>query len=152
MTTPAHDQALTLHIVAHIPEHDPRATDPHYALFNQAKARIKKAGLWRCVFGDDYCAGVPELHHDHVEFSQQNAMDVNKVNEAFGLHLTDDDEFAAWIEGPGNLEVLCSAHHRTHYGIHVMPGPLWEPLRYRKAGVQAGGEFLTAAQVKGAKS
>jgi hypothetical protein len=138
MTVPAHEQKLTLHIIAHIPEHAPRKGDPHYYLFEQAKARIKKAGLWRCIIDDDYCGGGPELHHYHVE------MDVEKVNRALGLHIASDEEFAAWIEGPGNLEVLCVNHHRTHFGVHVLPAPLWEPLRYRKAGVEAGGEFVPA--------
>ena len=144
---PAHDQKMTLHVIAHIPDHAPREDDPAYHLFNQAKARIKKAGLWKCIIDDDYCGGVPELHHYHIEFSQQNAMDLLKVNMALGIHLQDDAEFAAWIESPGNLEVLCTNHHRTHFGIHVLPAPLWEPLRYRKVGTQAGGEFVAAKDV-----
>lgn len=28
--TAAHDQRLTLHFVTHVPEHAPRADDPHY--------------------------------------------------------------------------------------------------------------------------
>lgn len=142
--TDAQDQRLTLHIIAHIPAHEPRESDPAYHMFNEAKARIKEAGLWKCILDDTYCGGVPELHHSHVEFSQQNAMDFERVNRALGLHIRSDDEFAAWIEGPGNLEVLCSNHHRTHFGIHVLPAPLWEPLRYRKADVAAGGEFIPA--------
>lgn len=142
----AHDQAMTLHVVASIPAHDPRESDPHYGLFAQAKARLKRQGLWRCIFDDHYCAGVPELHHSHIEFSQVNASDWRRVNDALGLHLGSDDEFQAWVEGPGNLEVLCSAHHRTSYGVHVLPGPLWEPIRYRKAGLPPPAHFLTAAQ------
>jgi hypothetical protein len=140
----AHDQKMTLHIVAHIAEHEMREDDPHYHLFNEAKARLKKLGLWKCALDDDYCGGGPELHHYHVEFSQQNGMDFHKVNQALGLHIESDEEFAQWIESPGNLEVLCANHHRTHFGIHVLPAPLWEPLRYRKAGVAAGGEFIAA--------
>lgn len=30
--TPAHDQSLTLHLIAHVPEHSPREDDPHYHL------------------------------------------------------------------------------------------------------------------------
>lgn len=144
----AHEQATTLHIVASIPEHAPRKGDPHYALFEQAKARLKRQGLWKCVLNDHYCAGGAELHHSHLEFSQINASDVAKVNEALGLHLTDDEEFQAWAEGPGNLEVLCAAHHRTAYGIHVIPGPLWEPMRYRKAGLEPPAHFYSAAEWK----
>jgi len=142
--TEAHDQKLTLHLVTHIPEHEPRETDPHYHLFEQAKRRIKAAGLWRCAIGDDYCSGPLELHHSHIEFSQINATDLNKVNTAFGLHL-DDAGFQAWVESPSNLEVLCAVHHRTHFGVHVIPGPLWEPLRYRRAGAQPAAEFVPGA-------
>ena len=144
--TPAHEQAETLHIVASVPAHEPRAGDPHYALFEQAKARLKKQGLWKCVLADHYCAGGPELHHSHLEFSQVNASDFAKVNQALGLHLADDDEFQAWCESPGNLEVLCAGHHRTAYGIHVIPGPLWEPMRYRKAGLEPPAHFYSAAE------
>lgn len=144
----AHKQAMTVHIVASIPEHEPRASDPHYKSFNAAKRRIKKLGLWKCILADAYCDGVPELHHQHIEFSQANASDYEKVNTALGLHIKSDDEFQEWVESPGNLEVLCSAHHRTHYGIHMIPGPLWEPMRYRKAGIEPPAEFLTAEQFK----
>jgi|SRR5215469_11181786 len=150
MTVAAHRQAMTLHVVASIPEHEPRTGDPAYALFNQAKARLKKAGLWQCILNDNYCAGVPELHHAHIEFSQVDASDFEKVNHALGLHLADDAEFQAWVESPGNLEVLCSAHHRTAFGIHVIPGPLWEPMRYRKAGLAPPAHFYSAGQWKNA--
>jgi hypothetical protein len=62
------------------------------------------------------------------------------------MHLKDDEEFQAWCEGPNNLEVLCSVHHRTAFGIHVIPGPLWEPMRYRKAGLTPPAHFYSATQ------
>jgi hypothetical protein len=142
--TEAHDQGMTVHILTHVPEHQPREDDPHYHLFNQAKARMKRQGLWKCAINDDYCAGNIELHHSHIEFSQVGSSDLKKVNEAFGLHLDSDDDFQSWIESPGNLEALCEVHHRTHYGVHVIPGPLWEPLRYRKANAKPSAEFVTA--------
>lgn len=144
--TEAHDQRMTVHILTHVPEHQPRETDPHYHLFIAAKARMKRQGLWRCAINDDYCGGNIELHHSHIEFSQVGGMDLDKVNEAFGLHLDDDNEFQKWIESPGNLEPLCEVHHRTHYGVHVIPGPLWEPLRYRKANAKPSAEFVTAEE------
>lgn len=147
----AHDQRMTVHILTHVPEHEPREDDPHYHLFEQAKARMKRQGLWKCAINDDYCGGNIELHHSHIEFSQANASDLKKVNEAFGLHLEKDDDFQAWIESPGNLEALCEVHHRTHYGVHVLPGPLWEPLRYRKLSARPAAEFLTAAEFEAAQ-
>ena len=140
--TDAHDQKMTYTILAHIPEHDPRTSDPNYKYFNQAKRRIKKLGLWKCAINDDLCGGQMELHHTHVEFSQIPNADKTKIEQYFGLHFKDDDEFAQWLESPGNLEVLCTNHHRTHYGIHSIPAPLWEALRFRKVGTDAAAEVV----------
>jgi hypothetical protein len=143
-----HDQMMTVHILTHVPEHAPREDDPHYHLFEQAKARLKKQGMWKCIIGDDLCDGEPELHHTHVEFSQINQVDESKIQQALGLHFTSDEEFQKWAESPGNLEVLCANHHRTHYGIHVLPGPLWEALRFHKTGTGPAAEFVTAKDAK----
>ena len=144
--TAAHDQAMTLHVLSHIPEHAPREDDPHYHLFEQAKARLKRQGLWKCIINDDLCDGSPELHHTYIEFSQINEVDPDKVQKALGLHFENDEEFQEWAESPGNLEVLCVAHHRAHFGIHMMPGPLWEAVRFRKKGTQAAAEFVPASE------
>lgn len=140
----AHDQRSTIHIVAHVPEHAPRESDPHYHLFEQAKARIKRQGLWKCALNDDLCGGQLELHHSHVEFSQVNAVDPAKIEQAFGLHFENDEDFQEWIESPSNLEVLCVNHHRTHYGVHVLPSALWETVRWHRAGQPAAAEFIAA--------
>jgi hypothetical protein len=146
--TEAHDQRLTLHLVTHVPAHEPREDDPHYHLFEQVKARMKRQGLWKCVINDDYCGGNVELHHAHIEYSQTNSTDLDKVNQALGLHIDSDEEFQKWIESPGNLEPLCETHHRTHFGVHVIPGPLWEPLRYRKWNAKPAAEFVTADEAE----
>jgi hypothetical protein len=146
--TAAHDQTMTLHLLAHIPDHAPRGEDPHYHLFEQAKARLKRQGLWKCVIGDELCEGVPELHHTFIEFSQINEVDPDKIEKSLGLHFKDDEEFQVWAESPGNLEVLCVAHHRAHYGIHMIPGPLWEALRFRKKGTEAAAEFVPASEAE----
>ncbi len=144
--TAAHDQAMTLHILSHIPDHAPREDDPHYHLFEQAKDRLKRQGLWKCVINDELCSGDPELHHTHIEFSQINQVDPDKVEQALGLHFDNDEEFQVWAESPGNLEVLCVAHHRAHYGIHMIPGPLWEAVRFHKKGAQPAAEFIPASE------
>lgn len=140
--TDAHKEQLNLHLAVSTPEHEPRESDPHYHLFNQAKARIKKQGLWKCIINDDLCSGGPELHHSHIEFSQVNNMDQHKIEQAFGVHFENDEEFQAWIESPGNLEVLCEAHHRTTFGIHAIPDPLWQAIRFRKNGTEAAAEHM----------
>jgi hypothetical protein len=142
--TAAHDQRLTLHLVTHVPEHEPREDDPHYHLFEQAKARLKRQGLWKCAIDDDLCSGGPQLHHSHVEFSQINNTDPARVQKLLGLHFTDDADFQAWVESPGNLEVLCAAHHISHFGVHVIPAALWEALRFRKLGSAAAAQFVAA--------
>jgi hypothetical protein len=146
--TAAHDQMMTVHIETHVPDHAPREDDPHYHLFEQAKARLKRQGLWKCIIADELCGGEPELHHTYIEFSQINEVDPKKVQESLGLHFDNDEDFQKWAESPGNLEVLCANHHRTHYGIHVIPGPLWEALRFRMAGTEAAAEFVTADEAK----
>jgi hypothetical protein len=146
--TAAHDQMMTIHVETHVPDHAPREDDPHYHLFEQAKARLKRQGLWKCIIADELCGGEPELHHTYIEFSQINEVDPKRVEEALGLHFDNDEEFQKWAESPGNLEVLCANHHRTHYGIHVIPGPLWEALRFRMVGTEAAAEFVTADEAK----
>ena len=145
--TAAHDQMLTLHLRQHIEEHAPREDDPHYHLFEQAKARLKRQGLWRCVIGDELCDGEPELHHSFIEFSEIDAVDPVKVEKALGLHFEDDEAFQAWAESPGNLEVLCAAHHRTRYGVHVLPEPLWQAVRFHRSGLEAPAQFIPAKDV-----
>jgi hypothetical protein len=151
IVTAAHQQALTLHMLTHIPRHHPRENDPHYHLFEQAKARLKRQDLWKCIIDDDLCEGQPELHHTHVEFSQINQVDPKVIERHLGLHFETDEDFQVWVESPGNLEVLCENHHRAHYGIHVIPGPLWEAVRYRKKGSEAAAEFISNADATAAE-
>jgi hypothetical protein len=148
--TDAHDQMATLHILSHIPEHEPRESDPHYSLFLKAKARIHKLGLYICAINDDLCGGILELHHQHVEFSQINSTDSAKVEKLLGLNFDSDEQFQEFIESPGNLEVLCVNHHRTHYGVHVIPSALWETLRFRAAGTKPTAEFIAAKDLPNA--
>ena len=143
----AHDQLMTLHIRQHVEEHAPRETDPHYHLFEQAKARLKRQGLWKCIIDDDLCGGQAELHHSHVEFSEIGQADPAKIERALGLHFASDEDFQAWAESPGNLEVLCVEHHRAGYGIHQLPEPLWQAVRFKRDGAPAPAEFVPAKEL-----
>ncbi len=143
--TAAHDQLTTIHILSHAPDHTPVPGDPHYDQYEQAVARLTQLGLWTCVIGDELCAGEPELHHTHLELGLLDRTDPVKVARALGLHFTDDADYRAWAVSPGNTEVLCAAHHRERYGIHVLPGPLWEALRFHKAGTPPPAEYLPEA-------
>ena len=127
--TDAHDQKRTISLIEHVPQHEPRITDPHYHLFHQARMRIINAGLWKCAVGVGPHSEQLELHHSKVEFSLQGGVDLARFNEYYGLHLADDEAFRAYIEGEGGLEVLCTNHHRTRFGVHLLPEPEWVALR-----------------------
>lgn len=130
--TDAHDQHETLHFLCHYPEHAPREQDPNYHLFNEARRRMKAAGLLKCVIEGCTYPGPIELHHAKIEFSLSSGVDLDKFNRLYGLHLS-DEEFARYVEQEGNLEALCAVHHRTHMGVHALPGPLWAAIRVWKA-------------------
>lgn len=135
---PAHDQKLTVRLVEHIPPHGPRGPQ-----FDAAKRRMKALGLDKCVIeGCDTGAQI-EYHHSVIEHAWQGGVDVDKLNRAFGLHLT-DAEFAAWIQSPGNLEPLCAVHHRTQEGIHALPEPLWNLIRVWRSGLPPPAEHVGA--------
>jgi hypothetical protein len=138
---------LTLHLREHVEDHAPREGDPHYHLFERAKARIKRQGLWKCIINDELCEGEPELHHTYIEFSLINSVDRDKVAHALGLNFADDEDFQQWVESPANLEVLCRAHHTSRYGIHMLPGPLWEAVRLKRDGLAAPAEFVPEREV-----
>jgi hypothetical protein len=170
--TDAHFQTLALHerLRLWFPAHEPREKDPHYKLFHQAKARMKQLDVpcWRC--GVHYAdlnsklgmvgternplgAHQLEAHHQEIEFSLSNAVDVEHwfqastedVNDAF-KHVYSDvdgflhrhpeldptnhrDVFDAYVESEGNLQQLCDVCHRsTEQGVHHIPYPEWRPL------------------------
>ncbi|MGH2519752.1 MAG: hypothetical protein ACRDF8_08115, partial [Chloroflexota bacterium] len=74
-----------------------------------------------------------QCHHSLIEFSLSNAINIERFDHLFGLHLTEDD-FQAFVEGPGNAEWLCVAHHIGAQGVHVLPEPLWNAIRVQKDG------------------
>lgn len=132
---PAHDQAETIHLKRHYEAHHTRQGDPEYHLFEAAKKRLKEQGLWKCVIGNADCSGEISLHHSDVEFSYSPSVDLNALNRALGLHLSDAD-FAKWIEEPGNLEPLCMVHHLPgqRFAVHSIPYADWTIVRTHKVG------------------
>ena len=126
--TKAHEQEVQIRFIERWPAHEPREKDPHYKLFHQAKERLKRQGLLKCQVESDYHYGQIELHHDKVEFAHVNDIDLEKFNHAYGLHLT-DEAFQEYVEQEGNLEPLCTLHHRGQEGVHSLPEPEWQVLR-----------------------
>jgi hypothetical protein len=139
---PAHTQKMTVHLLWHVTEHGPRG-----AKFEAAKRRMKQLGLVKCAIqGCDTGAPI-EYHHSKIENSLVAGVDLRKFNREYGLHLS-DAEFVEYIQSPGNLEALCSVHHRTQLGIHAIPEPGWAAIRVWKDKLAPPVEHVTADQWK----
>lgn len=136
---PAHQQPTTLHVIEWFPDHEPRAQDPHYAVFNAARAKLAAAGkliCWVCGRDEKAAGGPIELHHSKVEFALANGVDIVKFDEEYpDLDLTNDEAFFNFVESEGNLTPLCVKHHRGTQGIHMVPYPGWLMLKVWKHGL-----------------
>lgn len=171
--TPAHYQNLVLSETLRLwyPEHEPREQDPFYNLFHQAKAKMKALDIpcWRCNVhykdlvqrGENPTELNPlgatqlEAHHQDIEFSLANAIDIERwwsssqaqanrekwfvqqysnvdgfLKEHPELDPTHhEDVFKAFVESEGNLQQLCDVCHRSkHQGVHHIPYPDWRSL------------------------
>ena len=114
---------VTHNYTINYPAHEPRASDPNYVDFEAYRKRTKATAV--CDFatrtGDDSeCdkANPLELHHTHIEFALQNAVDL-KLLETQYPGVSNPNEVGAWVESGTNLTWLCRAHHRGPGGIHV---------------------------------
>ncbi|MHB8511494.1 MAG: hypothetical protein ACYDCC_04885 [Actinomycetota bacterium] len=128
----AHSSNVQIRFIERWPKHNDRATDPHTAIFNAAKRRLKKLGEYYCRVDSKLHWGQLEAHHTLVEFAHANDVDIEKFNELWGLHLKTDEEFLTYINSPSGLEILCELHHRGQEGVHSLPEPEWNVLRVAK--------------------
>lgn len=152
-----HVHRRTLHEVAHYPEHEPRASDPHYSVFRASRRHLIDVLGVGCWIGGatkgQIKAGLPkshrcygatglEAHHSIAEFAGLNEVDWRKVAADFptlGIH--SDEEFLRAAESEGGLMILCSKHHRgPQTGIHSITYPVWSLDRYAKDGWEFLGE------------
>ncbi len=133
---PAHDQAETIHLQRHYEPHHARQGDPEWPLFQKAKRRIKKLGLWKCIIDNEDCKGYPTLHHALIEFSYEPEVDLDRLNQLLGMHL-DDAAFHRYVVDPGQLEVLCQNHHLPgwRFAAHSIPHADWTIVRVHRAGL-----------------
>lgn len=132
--TEAHSSSITHRYIIHYPEHEPRETDPHYKDFNEYRRRTKDTA--RCHFaveiGDDSECDHEhplELHHNHIEFSLQNGVDL-KLLERFYPGISNPDEIGAWVESATNLMWYCRRHHRGHAGVHCATASDFEAEKF----------------------
>lgn len=130
--TPAHTQKFTHTYFVNYPEHSPRAEDPHYKDFEAYRARTKDTAA--CDFGhriNDFtmCHGEMELHHAHIEFAVQNAVDLVLLERDYP-GVSNPDEVGAWTETADNLLWLCETHHRGAGGVHNASSSDYEAEHY----------------------
>lgn len=133
----AHDQKISHSYVVHYPPHPARQSDPHYKDFNHIHQQWKKdPEKWQCAIGkhrDDFSecdlTKPLELHHDHIEFSLQNGVDLAWLEPDYA-GISSPEELGAWVESAANLVVLCVAHHRGPGGIHVASAADFEAEKY----------------------
>jgi hypothetical protein len=130
--TPAHTQKFIHTYLVHYPDHEPRDEDPHYKDFEAYRQRTKATAV--CDFGrrcGDFsmCEGEMELHHAHIEFAVQNAIDLTLLERDYP-GVSNPDEVGAWTESAPNLLWLCEAHHRGAGGVHNASSSDYEAEHY----------------------
>lgn len=132
--TAAHKQKVTHSYVVSYPAHEPREGDPHYVDF-EAYRRSTKA-IAQCAYavetGNSSECDVEhplELHHAHIEFALQNAVDLKLLERAYP-GVSDPDEIGAWVESAENLVWYCRFHHRGHGGVHSATASDFEAERF----------------------
>jgi hypothetical protein len=137
--TPAHDQKVTHSYVVKYPAHEPRESDVHYKDFHHYREATKAGAL--CAIGEhrgDYSECYPpkehwptglQLHHSHIEFAVQNAIDLAWLEKDYP-GVSDPDLVGAWVESGANLLWLCERHHIGDDGVHVLTSSDYEAERY----------------------
>lgn len=121
------------------PDHEPRRNDPHYKDFEAIRRRTQATA--KCCVGEhrnDYSECYPppehwpvglEMHHAHIEFALQNAIDLAWF-EADYPGVSDPNSIGAWVESPENLEWRCVFHHRGAGGVHLLTASDYEAIKY----------------------
>ena len=144
--TDAHDEHEVHRYLMHFPAHGPRVGDPHYKDFDafhrdhRRDARCwvgERLGLGECRTAQGTPAVVDpgnvqiglELHHAHIEFAVQNAIDLVALEHDYP-GVSNPDEVGAWVESGTNFRWLCAWHHRGAAGAHTATHSDWEASQY----------------------
>lgn len=130
----AHTSKITHRYTIAYPAHEPRQNDPHYVDFAAYRRRTVKDA--RCIYavqvGDDSECDKDhplELHHCHIEFALQNAIDLKRLEKVYP-GVSDRLHVGAWVESGTNLEWRCRWHHRGHAGVHCATASDYEAERF----------------------
>lgn len=114
------------------PPHEPRTSSPTYRKTHHHLIYDLDAPCWIC--GIRHSGGAQmETHHQRFEWASMHGLDLEKVTQDFP-DITDRVSLAQWVDGEGNMLVLCAIHHRSKYeGIHEITYPAWLLQRYQGA-------------------
>lgn len=144
-----HDRTETIHLIEHVPGHQPREDDPYYRHFNATHRAMKAAGKLVCAKLCGQCQGGIELHHFHVEYSEINGYDWRKFAAKHPEFKIDSEQaFYIWCESEENMLPLCKRHHTGDLGIHEIPLPLWGALSFEKDGAPPAVEVVRAKDLQ----
>lgn len=150
--TPAHEQSIANRYVISYPEHSAREGDPHYKDFHafHKKHSATAKCAWAVETGDftDCDTAHPiELHHAHVEFAVQNAINLVRLEHAYP-GISNPDDIGAWVESGDNFVWLCARHHRAQDGgIHHLAAADYEASKWLQSGVIHEVVVVTAPHV-----
>ena len=111
-----------------------RATDEYKRIHHHLVVELNEP-CWICGVrhSDD---ALMETHHWHVEWALANGVDPAKILADFpAMGSADDPHLRSWLDGEGNMLVLCSSHHRHGLvGIHSITYPAWVAQRWLRRG------------------
>lgn len=142
--------ARTIHltIVETYPDHEPRKDSPYKKFFDATRRKMKKEGrlkCWICGVDDSDENIAVELHHNIIEESLANGVDLNKFMEKYPESgVSDEDTLMQWKEEEENMLPLCTYHHRGAGGIHSILYPQWIAQRFWKAEVEVPAKYVKA--------
>ena len=139
--TDAHPQLSSNKYTIMYPAHPAREDDPHYKDFHHYHESTKKdPEIYQCTWAKEtgdksQCDNGPlELHHSHIEFALQNAVDLKHLAAAYP-GVDTPEEVGAWVESAVNLVWLCAKHHRAQDGgIHHLAAADYEASKWLNSG------------------
>ena len=131
----------TLEETVFYPPHPPRKASAEYKRVHHRLVVEMDEPCWICGVRHS-TGGAMETHHDELEWAAANGVDLAKIIADFPAidALPGTDEHAklrAWLDGEGNMLVLCALHHRGLLaGIHSVTYPAWKLQRWQGSGWQ----------------
>lgn len=125
------------------PSHDPRAASAEYERVHHHLVVELDEPCWICGVRNSDVRKMTanqqrlwqlETHHDELEWAAAGGVDLAKITQDFPTIMADPHKLRAWLDGEGNMLVLCATHHRgSRTGIHMVTYPAWKLQRWQGA-------------------